>query len=70
MNDIMFQQKVQDSGLKYKFICDKLGISSEGLIKKRKGIIPFKVNEINLITELLCLTAKERDNIFELTSSK
>ena len=66
MNDILFKQKVQDSGLKYQFISEKLGISSEGLIKKRKGIIPFKVSEINILTDLLHLNADERDDIFGL----
>lgn len=70
MNDVLFRQKVHDSGYKYKFICDKIGLSNEGLLKKRKGIIPFKVNEINALTELLNLSVPERDDIFGLTSPK
>ena len=70
MNDALLQKKVKDSGYKYRFICEKLGISNEGLLKKRKGKIPYKVNEINTITELLNLTATERDDIFGLESPK
>lgn len=70
MNDTLFKEKVKNSGYKYKFICDKLGLSHEGLLKKRKGIIPFKVCEINALTKLLSLSAKERDDIFDLESPK
>lgn len=70
MNETLFSQKVKDNGLKYSFIAHKLGISENGLIKKRKGIIPFKVSEINLLTGLLSLSASERDTIFGLESPK
>ena len=70
MNDILFRQKVSDSGYKYQFLCGKLGISQAGLSKKRKGKIPYKVNEINILTDLLGLTVAERDDIFGLESPK
>ena len=70
MNDVLFRKKVRDSGYKYKFICAKIGLSNEGLLKKRKGIIPYKVSEINALTELLNLTVAERDDIFGLESPK
>ena len=70
MNDLLFRAKVKDSGYKYKFICEKIGVSQGALIKKRKGKIPFKVNEINVLTELLGLTVPERDDIFGLKSPK
>ena len=70
MNEELFEQKVKESGLKYSFIAQKLGITEFGLIKKRQGKIPFKVSEINIITEILHLTASERDTIFGLISTK
>ena len=70
MNKILFKQKVRESGYRYQFLCDKLGISNQGFAKKRNGTIPFKVNEINTLTELLGLTADERDDIFGLISTK
>lgn len=69
MNDLMFEQKVQENGLKFKFLAHKIGITEFGLIKKRKGQIPWKVSEINTLSELLHLTENERDVIFGLKSS-
>lgn len=70
MNDTLFRQKVRDSGYKYTHLCEKLGISNTALIKKRSGKIPFKVVEINKLTELLNLSVSERDDIFDLVSPK
>lgn len=70
INEALFDQKVDESGYKFKFIAKQLGITEFGLIKKRKGIIPFKVNEIKILTPLLNLTDEERDDIFDLKSSK
>jgi hypothetical protein len=70
VNAELFDQKVNESGFKFKYIAKQLGITEYGLIKKRKGVIPFKVNEINILTPLLNLTADERDTIFDLKSSK
>lgn len=70
VNAELFDQKVGESGFKFKYIAKQLGITEYGLIKKRKGVIPFKVNEINILTPLLNLTADERDTIFDLKSSK
>lgn len=69
MDDVLFKAKVDENGMKFRFIAEKLGITEFGLIKKRNGMIPFKVCEINTITELLHLTSKERDAIFGLESS-
>ena len=70
MNKLLFDEKVKSKGTKYKFLAEKLGITETGLIKKREGVIPFKVCEINALTDLLSLTADERDIIFGLTSPK
>ena len=70
VNEKLFNQKVEDNGVKYNFLSQKLGITPYGLIKKRKGQIPFKVNEINILSELLHLSASERDEIFDLKSSR
>ena len=69
MNDELFREKVKESGLKFNYIAHKIGITEFGLIKKRRGKIPFKVSEINALTELLNLTEKERDAIFRLEST-
>lgn len=64
MDMSLFEAKVSESGLKYKYIAEKLGISEQGLTQKRKGNIPFKVCEINILKDVLKLTNKERDQIF------
>ena len=70
MNDLLFRQKVKDSGYKWKYICEKLGISESALIKKRKGILQYKVNEVNAVVEILGLTVAERDDIFDLKGTR
>ena len=69
VNEKLFNQKVKDSGYKFDYIAKKMGITTYGLIKKRKGQIPFKVAEINLLSMMLNLSAGERDIIFDLKSS-
>ena len=69
MNDLLFREKVKSSGYKWKYISEKLGVSESALIKKRKGMIPYKVSEVNLVVDILGLTANERDDIFGLKSS-
>lgn len=56
---------IQDSGLKYKFIAAKLGISTTALQKKIDNLIPFKAPEINIMCEVLHITSlQKKDNIF------
>ena len=70
VNEQMFDDRVKKSGYKYCFLAQQLDITEYGLIKKRKGKIPFKVVEINTLTKLLGLTAEDRDAIFGLESSQ
>ncbi len=70
MNIGLLEQKVEDKGLKFKFLAEKLGISQGAFIRKRNGDIPWKVSEINILTEMLSLTVSERDDIFGLESPK
>ncbi len=70
MNDALFRSKVAEQGIKYKYICETLGISASALDKKRKGKIPYKVKEINGLVRLLHLNAKDRDEIFDLESTE
>lgn len=64
MNSVLLEEKMSASGLKYNFIADKLGLSPQGLSKKRKGSIPFTIKEVNIMKDLLNLTNAERDKIF------
>ena len=64
MNAVLLKEKMDSSGLKYNYIAEQLGISPQGFIKKRKGVIPFTIKEVSLIKDLLGLTNAERDKIF------
>lgn len=68
MNEELFDDKVRESGLKFGRIAEKLSISRSALSLKRKGKIPWKVPEINILTDMLDLTLDERDIIFHLKS--
>ena len=68
MSKTLFDDKVEKSGLKFGFIAEKLNISRCALSRKRNGEIPWKVPEINILTDMLDLTMDERDVIFHLKS--
>ena len=64
-NSEMLKQFIAKSGLKYKFIAQKLKLSYYGLQKKIDGKHEFKASEISTLCSLLRIeTAKERDSIF------
>ena len=64
VNTQLLDEKIEKSGLKISFITDKLGISSTGFSKKRKGIIPFKGAEIYVLCDLLRISEEEQPIIF------
>ena len=64
MNKALLEEKIKASGLKYGYLARSLGLSPQGLIKKRNGSIPFTIREVNLMKDLLGLTNSERDKIF------
>ena len=64
MDMTLFEAKVSENGLKYKYIAEKLGLSEQGLTQKRKGNIPFKAYEIKTLKELLNLSDQELNRIF------
>ena len=65
MTDInLLKSTIEESGLRNRFIADKLGLSPEGFYKKLRGKSEFKVSEVGIITELLRLSPAERDEIF------
>lgn len=63
-DSIALRKKIDDSGLKLKFIADNLGLSPFGFSRKVNNDTEFKASEIQKLSELLRLTAKERDAIF------
>ena len=64
MDGIKLRQAIDDNGIKLKFICEKLGLSRQGLYKKMNGRSEFTVSETKEIQEILGLSNEERDAIF------
>lgn len=56
--------KIDASGMKRKFIAEKLGLSPYGLAKKISNENEFKVSEVEKICNILHLTPHEREDIF------
>lgn len=56
---------IEDSGLKYKFIAEQLGISYFSLNKKINNITEFKTSEVSKLCQLLKIDSpKEKEKIF------
>lgn len=62
LNDI-----IRRSGLKYKYIAEKLGITYAGLKKKIHNDSEFKASEIKILCDLLSISEQKRDSIFFCT---
>ena len=61
----LLKEKVEESGLKSKFIYEKLGISKGSWYNKLKGRSPFKAYEIETLCTLLHISSlKEKRQIF------
>lgn len=60
----LLNDKIRDSGLTMVSIAKKSGILRETLYNKLKGIGEFKASEITSISNVLNITAEERDRIF------
>ena len=43
VNKQLLEEKIKDSGLKQKFIIDKIGISEQAFINKKNNKTPFRV---------------------------
>ncbi|MBQ2486749.1 MAG: helix-turn-helix transcriptional regulator [Ruminococcus sp.] len=64
VDTISLKNAVKNSGLKYGYISEKLGISYMTLSRKIKGTYDFNASEIVKLTDMLALTKAERDRIF------
>lgn len=55
---------IKESGLKNKWLADKLGVTEQTFCNKMGGRSQFKADEIRLLATLLRLRAKEVQEIF------
>jgi transcriptional regulator with XRE-family HTH domain len=60
----MLNARLDASGLSRSEIAERLGLTRQGLYNKLCGLNEFKSSEIRLLSEILRLTAQERDLIF------
>lgn len=64
VNTQLLDKKIEESGLRIGYLVEKLGLSRAGFDKKRKGITPFRVAEMYVISDLLKLSDAEKDALF------
>ena len=58
------RQRIEASGLKYKYIAQKLGITAYTLQLKIDNDNEIKVSEVDALAGLLGLSLREKDAIF------
>ena len=63
-NSFELEQDIKNSGLKRKFIAEKLGITDYSLAKKINNVTEFKASEIKMISELLGYSLERMSFIF------
>ena len=63
-NNNLLLTYIEKSGLKKKAIAKKLGLSAYGLSLKLQNKREFKASEIQGLSNILGLTAADRENIF------
>ena len=65
VNTKLLRAKIAESGLKYVYIADKLGLSRYGLQLKIDGKNDFFTEEVNDLCDLLGVTSlSEKEEIF------
>jgi transcriptional regulator with XRE-family HTH domain len=64
-NTLRLRERIKDSGLKYQYIADKMGLSRFGLMKKIENETEFKTSEVEKLCEILSIDSlDERMAIF------
>lgn len=59
VNTQLLDEKIGASGLKVKYIIEKLGLSRNGFDKKRKNKTPFRGAEMYVLCDLLDIRTEE-----------
>lgn len=63
-NTELLKEAIQKNGFKMYFVAEKIGLTRAGFHKKMLNQTEFTASEIAKLSELLCLSKKERDLIF------
>lgn len=64
MNCEELKKRIDERGLKIRYIAEKLGISHEAMYNKVKGKTEFKVSEVAALAKVLNLSDKDIRSIF------
>lgn len=56
--------EIKERGYKQRYLAAKLNLTPNGLSRKVNGITEFKASEIETLSDLLCFSNEERNNIF------
>lgn len=60
----LLNKTIEDSGIKLGALCEKMGLTYQGLKYKLDGERPFKVSEANSLSDALHLSTEQRERIF------
>ena len=64
VNAQLLDEKIEKSGYKLNYICEKIGISRSGFNLKRSNKRPFRTCEIYVFSDLLNILVEEKQSIF------
>lgn len=70
VDEQLLDMAIQRSGFTIKHLVKTLGMSRTAFDKKRKGLIPFRVPEIYVLSDMLGLSESEKIDIFYVEESK
>lgn len=63
-NTVLLREAVARSGYKRTYIAQRIGLTYQGYLNKERGESEFKQSEIEGLSELLRLSAAEKEAIF------
>lgn len=58
------RERIKQSGMKYRYVAERVGITPYALQRKIDNESEFKVSEVDALADLLGLTLWEKDAIF------
>lgn len=64
VNTQLLEDRISKSGFKPKYLYEQLGISRYAFYLKKKGDRPFRAAEIYVLSDLLNISAEEKQAIF------
>ena len=64
-DSLALRNKIEEKGLKYSYLAEKLGLSRNGFALKVDGKNEFKASEVTKLCEILGITSlREKERIF------